>query len=387
MRKSAVILLALLIVSALITQAQSNDPVTPPDGTGYQLVEVASGLNKPLYITNAGDGSNRLFILEQPGMIRVLRDGGMQTFLDLTDRVNQDVLSSYSERGLLGLTFHPNFAENGVFVVHYNDRNGDTVISRFHVMADDPTQGDPNSEEAIFTHEQPFPNHNGGQIEFGPDGYLYIALGDGGSAGDPLGNGQNPQSLLGKILRINVDGDAPYTIPESNPANTVNPDLAPEIWAWGLRNPYRFSFDRATGDLYIADVGQAEWEEINFQSADSSGGENYGWVHYEANRAYSGQPEPEGHVRPVAAYDHSQGCSVTGGYVYRGQALTDLQGVYLFGDWCSGKTWALYRDEADMWQMSEFINTPYQISGFGEDEQGEIYVIDYSGSVYKLVAA
>jgi glucose/arabinose dehydrogenase len=254
-------------------------------------------------------------------------------------------------------------------------------------MADNPAVGDPNSAEVIFTHPQPYPNHNGGQIEFGPDGNLYIALGDGGSQGDPQNNGQSPDTLLGKILRINVDGDAPYTIPDDNPANTGSTEFAPEVWAMGLRNPYRFSFDRVTGDLYIADVGQSQWEEINFQPANSGGGENYGWNLYEASQPNSGQTAPADMVLPVAEYDHSQGCSVTGGYVYRGAALPDLQGAYLYGDWCSGNIWAAYRDDSNTWQSDLFIDTNYQISGFGEDEQGELYVIAYGGTVFQLTAA
>jgi glucose/arabinose dehydrogenase len=301
------------------------------------------------------------------------------------DRVNQDIRTGYSERGLLGMTFHPNYAENGQFFVHYNDRPGNTVISRFYVWADNPDAADPASEEIIFTHEQPFPNHNGGQIDFGPDGYLYIALGDGGSAGDPLNSGQTPDSLLGKILRIDVDGEAPYSIPADNPANGVNPDLAPEVWAWGLRNPYRFSFDRATGDLYIADVGQNQWEEVNFQPAESAGGENYGWRVFEATQRYSDEAAPENAVMPIAEYDHSNGCSITGGYVYRGEAIPALQGVYIFGDWCSGKMWATYRDDTGDWQTIPFGETFRQITAFGQGDDGELYFVAYNGGIWKFL--
>jgi glucose/arabinose dehydrogenase len=387
------VIVVLLLLSVSMWSVSAQDVPTTlsaaPDGTAYQLVEIASGLQNPLYATSAGDGSGRLFVLEQPGVIRVIQDGQLSDipFLDLSSIVNREVLSSYSERGLLGLTFHPNFAENGLFFVHYSDRDGNTVIARYSVMADDPTLGDFNSAEIIFTHQQPFPNHNGGQIDFGPDGNLYIGLGDGGAQGDPLENGQNPSTLLAKILRINVDGEAPYSIPEDNPATTISADFAPEVWAIGLRNPYRFSFDAATGDLYIADVGQNQWEEINFQPADSAGGENYGWNIYEATHPYSDQSDAQGMTMPVAEYDHSQGCSVTGGYVYRGQALPELQGAYFYGDWCSGKIWATYRDEANTWQTAEFMDTEFQISGFGEDDQGELYIIDYGGRVFQLTAA
>ncbi|MAS37876.1 MAG: glucose dehydrogenase [Anaerolineaceae bacterium] len=368
--------------------AQDN---SAPDPSQYQLTEYVSGLSRPLYLTHAGDGSNRLFVLEQAGRIIIVSDGTVNStpFLDISNLSSQDILSSYSERGLLGLAFHPNYAENGLFYVHYSDRSGNTVIARYSVSSDNPDVADPNSAQVIFTHPQPYANHNGGQIEFGPDGYLYIALGDGGSQGDPQNNAQNPTSLLGKILRIDVDNGDPYAIPEDNPIATVNPDLAPEVWALGLRNPYRFSFDRETGDLYIADVGQNQLEEVNFQPADSPGGENYGWRVFEASIRYSQDADPGNTVFPVAEYNHNNGCSITGGYAYRGEALPDLQGVYIYGDWCSGRTWATYQDEAGTWQtLADFIpNTGLAISAFGEDESGELYVADYSGRILKLTAA
>jgi glucose/arabinose dehydrogenase len=363
----------------------------PFDPAQYQWVEIARGFDKPLYLTHAADGSNRLFVLEQGGRIDVIRDGVTQDqpFLDLSGVASQEIRFGYSERGLLGLVFHPDYEDNGEFFVHYNNPQGDTVIARYRVSADNPDVADPNSAEIIFTHPQPYRNHNGGQIAFGPDGYLYIALGDGGSAGDPPNNGQNPATLLGKILRIDVDSASPYAIPDDNPIATVNPALAPEIWAWGLRNPWRFSFDRQTGDLYIADVGQNQWEEINFQPAGSPGGQNYGWRVFEASHRYSGEPDPGGTVMPIAEYNHSQGCSVTGGYVYRGSDLPALDGVYVFGDWCSGNMWATFRDAQDNWQTVPFMTrTGLTISSFGEDEQGELYVVDYGGGrVLKLIAA
>lgn len=380
----------LLFLSLLVTVPAGAQDITAPDPTQYRLEEFLSGLSRPIYMTSARDGSNRLFVLEQAGRIQLVIDGVLQAtpFLDISNLSSQDILSGYSERGLLGLAFHPSFSDNGQFFVHYNDRNGDTVIARYQVSADNPNVADPDSAQVVFTHSQPYPNHNGGQIEFGPDGYLYIALGDGGSAGDPQGNGQNPTSLLGKILRIDVDNGSPYAIPIDNPISTVNPDLAPEVWAWGLRNPYRFSFDRETGDLYIADVGQNQWEEINFQPADSPGGQNYGWNVLEGNHRYSGGPAPANAVAPIAEYSHSSGCSVTGGYVYRGETLTALQGVYLFGDWCSGRIWAAYRDAQGAWQTSVFISgTGAAISAFAEDDSGEMYVLDYGGRILKLMAS
>lgn len=384
------ILILLLMSFTLIGPAMAQDN-SAPDPSQYQLTEYVSGLSRPLYLTHAGDGSNRLFVLEQAGRIIIVSDGTVNStpFLDISNLSSQDILSSYSERGLLGLAFHPNYAENGLFYVHYSDRSGNTVIARYSVSSDNPDVADPNSAQVIFTHPQPYANHNGGQIEFGPDGYLYIALGDGGSQGDPQNNAQNPTSLLGKILRIDVDNGDPYAIPEDNPIATVNPDLAPEVWALGLRNPYRFSFDRETGDLYIADVGQNQLEEVNFQPADSPGGENYGWRVFEASIRYSQDADPGNTVFPVAEYNHNNGCSITGGYAYRGEALPDLQGVYIYGDWCSGRTWATYQDEAGTWQtLADFIpNTGLAISAFGEDESGELYVADYSGRILKLTAA
>ncbi len=383
-------LFILLFLSLMVLTPAAAQEITAPDPAQYRLEEFLSGLSRPIYMTSARDGSNRLFVLEQAGRIQLVVDGVLQDtpFLDISGLSSQDILTSYSERGLLGLTFHPNFAENGQFIVHYNDRSGGTVIARYRVSADNPNVADPNSAEILFTHPQPYANHNGGQIEFGPDGYLYIALGDGGSAGDPQGNGQNPATLLGKILRIDVDGDTPYSIPNDNPISTVNPDLAPEVWAWGLRNPYRFSFDRETGDLYIADVGQNQWEEINFQAAGSPGGQNYGWNVLEGTHPYSGGTAPANAVAPIAEYDHSAGCSVTGGYVYRGEALASLQGVYLFGDWCSGRIWSTYQDSAGVWQTNVFMTgTGIAISAFGEDDAGEMYVLDYGGRILKLTAA
>lgn len=388
------LIIAGLLLMLVVSAGAQDEPVTlrdsAPDVSGYEWEVVTSGLTNPLYLTNAADGSDRLFVLEQPGRIWIIENNARLStpFLDISNLASQQILTSYSERGLLGLAFHPDYEENGEFFVHYNDQPGNTIIARYRVSADDPNRADPASAEIIFTHGQPFPNHNGGEIAFGPDGYLYISLGDGGSAGDPQNNGQNPASLLGSILRIDVDGEAPYSVPEDNPAFTVNSALAPEIWAWGLRNPWRFSFDRATGDLYIADVGQNQWEEINFQPADSPGGQNYGWRPYEATHPYSNEPAPADMVMPIAEYDHSKGCSVSGGYVYRGADLPDLQGVYLFSDWCSGRVWGSYRDLDGNWQTDELMQTGRTVSSFGEDEQGELYILDYyGGNLLRLVAA
>jgi glucose/arabinose dehydrogenase len=288
---------------------------------------------------------------------------------------------------LLGLAFHPDYAANGIFFVNYTDRAGHTVLAKYQVT-DDPNFANANSAETIFTQMQPFPNHNGGHMEFGDDGYLYVALGDGGAAGDPLSAGQNPELLLGSILRLDINVDSGYGIPADNPfADGVNG--APEVWSYGWRNPWRFSFDRATADMYIGDVGQNQWEEIDFEPADSSGGLNYGWNILEATHTFSGGSVPDDVVMPIAEYSHSDGsCSVTGGYVYRGAAIPDLQATYLYSDYCSGVLRYAYRDESGTWHSDVLRQTGMQVSSFGEDETGEIYLVSYSeGIVYKFVPA
>lgn len=390
--KIGLMLLVIVGVLALVTVlvAQDTEPVTfrssPPDSSLVTLTTVASGFNRPLLVTHAGDDSNRLFVVEQGGPIWIIKDGArLETpFLDVTNLLTWDVnAGGYTERGLLGLAFHPNYAENGQFFINYTDQDGATVVARYRVSADNPDVADANSAEILFTQAQPYANHNGGDIAFGPDGYLYISLGDGGSANDPLGAGQNPFNLLGTILRIDVDGEAPYGIPEDNPFVGTGAG-AGEIWAYGLRNVWRFGFDRATGDLYLADVGQNAWEEVNFQPADSPGGENYGWNAYEASHLLFGGADENAVVMPFAEYNHSEGCSITGGTVYRGEAIPDLVGAYLFGDWCSGTVWASYRDEAGTWFTNAYLETGFNISAFGEDEAGEMYIVDHGGQVLRI---
>lgn len=353
----------------------------PQDGAppAVKFQEVAAGLTRPTGLFHAGDGSGRMFALEQVGRIRIIKERQLlpAPFLDLTAKVN----SSANERGLLGLAFHPDYRRNGVFFVHYSGARGETVISRFRTSADDPDRGDVASEEVLLTVEQPYANHNGGPILFGRDGYLYIALGDGGSAGDPQNRAQNLETLLGKILRVDVRESGPYKVPADNPF--VGKPGRDEIWAYGLRNPWRISFDRATGDLYIADVGQNKLEEINFQPAASKGGENYGWKAFEGTSRYSAV-EAKNHVPPVAEYGRDAGCSVTGGHVYRGQAIPALVGRYLYGDYCTGRIWALGRS-GDRWVNRELAQTSYRISSFGEDESGELYVVDHGGAVHRIV--
>jgi glucose/arabinose dehydrogenase len=385
MRKLALIVLISGLLSIVSLAAAQSLPAAPPDGTNYRLERVTGSFNRPIYVTHAGDASGRIFIVDQGGRIWVMTDGSLlaDPFLDIRQIVNR----GSNEQGLLGLAFHPDYESNGRFFIHYSDLpRGNTVIAEYAVSAENPNRANPEPQQIILQQEQPYPNHNGGEIAFGPDGFLYIGLGDGGSAGDPENRAQNPATLLGKILRIDVDAGAPYAVPLDNPF-VGDSTFAPEIWAWGLRNPWRFSFDRETGDLYIADVGQNQWEEVNFQPASSTGGENYGWRPYEASQVYSGEPLADA-VAPFAEYSHALGCSITGGYVYRGDALPELDGIYLFADYCSGNVWASYRDASSAWQTNLFLQTGRTISSFGEDETGELYITDHgSGDILRLVAA
>ncbi|MFQ5408097.1 MAG: PQQ-dependent sugar dehydrogenase, partial [Anaerolineales bacterium] len=354
-----------------VTPANTT-PVPPaavsslPDGSEYELVAIPGSYQRPVYVTHAGDGSERLFVVEQAGVIWIISGGARlpEPFLDLRANVTR----AANEQGLLGLAFHPNYAENGVFFVHYSDRNGNTMVSRLQVSSD-PNLADPTSEEVVLTQFQPFPNHNGGQLAFGPDGYLYIGLGDGGSAGDPLGGGQDLTAWLGSILRIDVDGGRPYVIPPDNPFVETAAD--PEIWAYGLRNPWRFSFDRLTGDLYVGDVGQNDWEEIDYLPA-GTGGLKLGWNRMEGNHCFVAGCDPAQFTPPVAEYHQTEGgCSVTGGYVYRGQFQNGLNGVYLYGDFCSGFIWGLLHTPDGGWENGLLMRSGLNISSFGEDETGE----------------
>jgi glucose/arabinose dehydrogenase len=347
------------------------------------LVLRAGGFNQPVQATHAGDGSGTLYVVEQGGRIQTLKNGtlGAVPFLDISPRV-----TAGGEQGLLGLAFPPGYATKGHFYVNYT-RAGDgaTIVARYRVTGD-PGVADSSSEEVLLVINQPFANHNGGQIAFGPDGYLYIGTGDGGSGGDPLGNAQNPATLLGKILRIDVEsGPVSYAVPPDNPFSGRE-GFRGEIWALGLRNPWRFSFDRGTGDLYIGDVGQNTFEEVDFQPASGAGGENYGWNVMEGNHCFGGAAcVTTGFVPPVAEYDHSQGCSITGGTVYRGGSYPGMEGIYFYGDFCSGRVWGLARD-GSAWENSLLLTVPFSVSGFGEDEAGNLYATDYSGgAVYEIV--
>ncbi len=378
-----VTLIGMLFLIAGPAQVLAQDESFDPAAFDVGLETVASGFDRPLFVTHAGD--DRLFVVEKGGTIRVVVDGvtGDQPFLDITDRVG----SSSSEQGLLGLAFAPNYADSGLFYVYYTDLNGNTVVSRFSTP-DDAGIAEPASEEIILAQDQPAPNHNGGMLAFGPDNYLYIGLGDGGNQGDPNGNGQRLDTWLGKILRLEVDpeytGGEPYGIPEDNPF-VGDSDALPEIWAYGLRNPWRFSFDRETGDLWVGDVGQNEYEEVSVLAVDE-GGANLGWNIVEGPDCYA---EPDCDVsefhQPVFSYNRSGGCSVIGGYVYRGEQFADIFGVYVLADYCSGLIWGGGLDAASELVFSEPLETGLNISSFGEGEDGEVYLTDLSGGgVYML---
>jgi glucose/arabinose dehydrogenase len=346
---------------------------------------VLGGFEDPIYLTHAGNPA-QLFVVEKVGRIRLVENGNLQAapFLDITDRVG----SGGSEQGLLSVAFPPDYPARLVFYVNYTGRSGHTVVARYRGQAGDLRLADPGSEQVLLRIEQPAANHNGGQLQFGPDGYLYVGMGDGGQAGDPWGNAQNPGVLLGKLLRLQVTDVETYAVPPDNPF-VGQPTYRPEIWALGLRNPWRFSFDRATGDLYIADVGQNRYEEVNWQPASSTGGENYGWDVMEGRHCYEPNTgcDPTGLAQAIAEYDHSLGCSVTGGYVYRGSQVPQLEGIYVYGDFCTGNIWGVWRQPSGGWTGALLAQTGLSISSFGEDATGEVYALGYNdGTLYHLVA-
>jgi hypothetical protein len=345
----------------------------------------ATGFNEPLFVTHAGD--DRIFVVEKAGKIYILNQQGQRIatpYLNIDPRVN----STASERGLLGLAFHPDYKQNGYFFVNYTNSSGSTVVSRFSVTADSNV-ADPNSEEILLTISQPYSNHNGGCIKFGPDGYLYIGMGDGGSGGDPGNRSQNPNELLGKMLRIDVDNGLPYTIPITNPyygsSSTRN-----EIWAFGVRNPWRFSFDKLTGDMWIGDVGQDAQEEIDFWPATATTFPNFGWRCYEASLPYNTSGcQPQGNYDfPIYYFNQSQGnCSVTGGYVYRGARYQSMWEYYFHTDYCGGFLWWTHPDTLGGWTTtrSQSPYSTYNLVSFGEDSYGEIYLAGITtGIIYHL---
>ena len=357
-------------------------------GSGVRLAEVATGLSFPLYLTTPPGDLHRLFIVEKTGAIRIVKDGALlpTAFLDLSGQV-----SGGSEQGLLGLAFYPDYADSGRFVVHYTDPAGNTRLSVFRVSAD-PDVADGATEQVILTAEQPFSNHNGGQIAFGPDGFLYLGLGDGGGGNDPQGRGQDLSDLLGSILRLDVSPGTSYTVPPDNPFVGRQPATRPEVWSYGLRNPWRFSFDRANGDLYIADVGQSSLEEIDVApAAEGSGkGKNYGWSIMEGTSCLAGGTcDQTGLTLPVYQYGHADGsCSVIGGYVYRGSAVPAIQGLYFFGDFCTGAVHSFRYAGGAATEVTDWpaLHTPGPLTSFGEDAAGEMYVLESSGRVSRIVA-
>lgn len=391
---SASVLLSFLFFAA---GCSSSTDSVPPDDGGDDNGEITEGsvvkafprlsFLRPLDIQNAGDGSGRLFVAEQRGVITVFSNeketDEAGVFLDIQNRVND----SFNEQGLLGLAFHPDYEENGTFYVNYTAAAPDrTVISRFRVSEEDHNRADLTSEEELLSYTQPYNNHNGGHLAFGPDGYLYIASGDGGGAGDPENNAQNRSNLLGAILRIDVDnpGDGEnYRIPAGNPYAGNEEGYREEIFAHGLRNPWRFSFDADTGTLWAGDVGQSEREEINI----IEGGLNYGWNITEGSACFPPGTEcsKEGLELPVFEYDHSNGNrSVTGGFVYRGSDLPRLQGLYIYADFISGRIWALDPSDLSNPENTELYQADFNIASFGVDEQGEIYIAGFDGNIYRF---
>jgi len=328
------------------------------------------------------DHENNMYVVQRQGIVRVLSPDGTlspDVFFDIDGRVQ-----SGSERGLLGMVFHPEYPDSNYLYVNYTNNDGNTVISRFAVDVEG-READPGSESILLTQDQPFANHNAGDLNFGPDGLLYFGLGDGGSGGDPVDAGQRGDTYLGKMIRIDVDQGAPYTVPADNPFLN-DPEVLDEIWALGLRNPWRFSFDRATGDMWIADVGQNELEEVNRQPADSDGGENYGWRCYEASSEFNtdGCGPASTYTFPVWEYEHGpNGCSVTGGYVYRGSKIPELEGKYIYADYCSGRIWALSND-GGVWSSEELLDTDSQIGTFGENQDGELFLASLNGRIYSI---
>ena len=369
--------------------------------------KIASGFDKPIYICSFPNHDNHHIVLEQKGTIKIIKNNQILRtyFLDIRDRVHRPLFPG-DEMGLLGFAFDPYYIENNYIYVHYNDKEDNTIISRFEV---DDGIANKSSEKNILKLKQPYMNHNGGTISFGKDGYLYIGLGDGGSAGDPEKRAQDLTNLFGSILRIDVHTSDSYLIPKDNPFIDNN-NIKSEIWSYGLRNPWRFSFDRLTGDMIIGDVGQSLWEEINFELFPNKGGKNYGWNVMEGNHCYpeDSKCNSDNLTMPVFEYPNNanyaktlfgikqpnmDGCSITGGYVYRGNELVDMDGRYIFGDYCTGKIWSIVINENESINLKNHTGSimnsigkkEFYLSSFGEDNKGEIFIIDYNGTIYKLV--
>lgn len=375
------------IVALAANAVGCSDEVLGPSGPAEGTLEVVvDGLSSPVHLTAPTGDAERLFVVEQGGRIVIVRNGAElgAPFLDIASLTN-----SGDERGLLSLAFHPSFAQNGYFYVNYTDGSGRTRVARYTVSAD-PDVADAGTATPILTVDQPFGNHNGGQIAFGPDGMLYVGMGDGGAGGDPFDHGQNRATLLGSMLRLDVDDGSPYTVPQDNPFVGIQ-GIAEETWAYGLRNPWRFSFDRQTGDLFIADVGQDALEEVSFQPASSQGGENYGWKIMEGTSCFapSSGCDMNGIVLPVHEYDHGDGCSITGGFVYRGAAHPTLVSRYFFADFCDSWVRSFRVDGGAMIDLVDHeadFGAVSQVTSFGEDGVGELYIVSQRGIVYRIVA-
>jgi glucose/arabinose dehydrogenase len=429
--KSLTKLTLAISLTAPFVSAQQVTPAQPggklAGNHAIQLVKVADGLIDPIHVTAPKDGSGRLFVCERHGLVRVIKDGKLleKPFLDLKDKT----LSSFLEEGLFAIEFHPKFKENGKFYIAYSDLwfNGSTLLMEYKVSAKNPDKADPESGKVIMQLDFPYCNHHGGKMAFGPDGYLYVGVGDGGWEGDVISAGQDLSTFMGKMLRIDVEHTTPdraYSIPKDNPFLTplqqmtlfgvsekqfsqIHPKAKPEIWAYGIRNPWTFSFDRKTGDMYIADIGQNHWEEINFQPASSKGGENYGWKFMCGSHTFpieDDKTNPRVGILPIAEYSHvDQGICVVGLGVYRGKDFPNLDGTYFTADWGSGKVWGVQKDAAGKWLMEELLDldTALKPTSGGEDEAGNIYVTHATagyggpvdpatserGAVWKIVAA
>jgi glucose/arabinose dehydrogenase len=381
--KNKTLILTFIIITLVTIGLTFIFLINLPVNKGFDVYVAFPNLtfNRPVGVYTAGDGTNRLFVLEQQGVIKVFDNNEnvneFEIFLDI-----QANTSSISEQGLLGLAFHPDYELNGYFYVYYTDLiTENSIISRFKVNSSNMNNGNESSEVRLLSIPQPFRNHNGGQIQFGPDGYLYIALGDGGGSGDPYGHGQNRTTLLGSILRIDIDSGAPYSIPIDNPfIGNVN-GWAEEIYAFGFRNPWRFSFDPLTGDLWLADVGQSSWEEIDIVEK----GKNYGWNTKEGNHDYNPGTNVTVLEDPIHEYDHGYGQSITGGFVYRGSNLSRIIGTYIYGDFITGRIWTLNYSGGFVIDNEVLINTELYISSFGIDPNGELLICALEGRLYRLI--
>jgi glucose/arabinose dehydrogenase len=387
---ASIILLVFILAALLALPANAAPSAAPPIPLNVHFETVVTGLNQPVFATNAGDGSGRLFIVERAGLIRIYKNGALLAtpFLD----VSSIITHTGSEQGLLGLVFAPDYATSGTFYISYTAMDISITLARYQVSVN-PDVANFNSGQVLLSVPKPYANHNGGMLAFGPDHYLYMSTGDGGGGGDLANNAQNRASLLGKILRLDVSGGGPYKIPPTNPYFNNTSGFKEEIWSYGLRNAWRFSFDRQNGDLYIADVGQNTQEELDFQVNGASGGRNYGWRVMEGNLCFNPTncTPPPNYVAPILVYNHgtndSIGCAITGGYVFRGAGFPELTGTYLYGDYCTGNLWGAVRNSNNQWTNVLIADTNFVISSFGQAENGDVYIVDYTGRLLRITRA